>query len=670
MSLRLCLLSAALFSSPALAAANDSLPVNLGRLANAALLGGNKDMGLPALNTAQRSALSRQGFVIVPANWRQFDAVYEATRYAEQPVFVTTDSMLHVYHLVFAKILRDLERESLAPTTRRLSQLLVRDAGRQLGALRGTALEKSARTALAYAAVAQELSDPASTPPAEVAAVVDAEVKKILAGQTGPMSLLPDPDLQEVYSQYTPRGHYTGSEALRRYFRTMTWFGRVNLRSSNPEETRVAALLTNLLTQNPEATRLWARIYDPTALLVGKSDDLDYRQYVQILKRVTGGAVRPLGDPGVLAAFQAALAQLPAPQVNSVFTEARPGEGRDVRERETRGFRLMGQRFTLDGAAFQRLVYREVGTDRNPRTLPRGLDLLAGLGSDAALNELRRQGETGYANYLPQLQRVRSSFAALQEPDWTTNVYSGWLYVLQALAHPEPRDARYPAFMRTPAWTRKEMLTALGSWTELRHDTTLYVKQTMAEMGAGEELPPPHAYVEPNARVWTRLLGLEALTRQVLRSQGILSSSSASLLDELRGEATLLRTATGRQLAGQALSREQDEQLRYYGGWLEQMKMASTDPPEGSSGGGTPEFSEKPMAAVIADVASAGQDVLEEGTGFIHELYAVVPDGRGGYRWRGAACIRSTSSSRAGAGPMRSGAPPCNGARRPPPTPG
>lgn len=72
------------------------------------------------------------------------------------------------------------------------------------------------------------------------------------------------------------------------------------------------------------------------------------------------------------------------------------------------------------------------------------------------------------------------------------------------------------------------------------------------------------------------------------------------------------------------------KQLRYYGGWLEQMKMASTDPPEGSSGGGTPEFSEKPMAAVIADVASAGQDVLEEGTGFIHELYAVVPDGRGG----------------------------------------
>lgn len=121
--------------------------------------------------------------------------------------------MLHVYHLMFAKILRDLERESLAPTARRLSTLLVRDTEKQLGALRGTALEKSARTVLAYAAVAQQLSGPVATPPAEVAAIVGAEVKKILAGQTGPMSLLPDPDLQEVYSQYTPQGHYTGSAA-------------------------------------------------------------------------------------------------------------------------------------------------------------------------------------------------------------------------------------------------------------------------------------------------------------------------------------------------------------------------------------------------------------------------------------------------------------------------
>jgi len=101
-------------------AAAYTLPVNLGQVSNPAVLKGNKDLELPGLNAAQQSALSRNGFVIAPARWRQFDAAYEQGRYADQPAFVTTDSMLHIYHLVFDKMLRDLERETLVPaaTTR------------------------------------------------------------------------------------------------------------------------------------------------------------------------------------------------------------------------------------------------------------------------------------------------------------------------------------------------------------------------------------------------------------------------------------------------------------------------------------------------------------------------------------------------------------------------
>lgn len=206
--------------------------------------------------------------------------------------------------------------------------------------------------------------------------------------------------------------------------------------------------------------------------------------------------------------------------MNSAVVVAKPGEGREVRDAQTLGFRLMGQRFTLDGAAFQRLVYREVGTDEQPRLLPSGLDLLAVLGSDAALNELRRSGQAKYANYEANMAKLRANFAALKPGDWTANVYSGWLYALQALAKPEARDARYPAFMRTPAWTRKDMLTALGSWTELRHDTILYAKQTMAELGGGGDPGTPRGYVEPNPALWARLQTLEALTRRVLKDQG------------------------------------------------------------------------------------------------------------------------------------------------------
>ncbi|WP_245619461.1 DUF3160 domain-containing protein [Deinococcus marmoris] len=610
--------------------AASTLPVNFNALSNPGLLRGNPDLDFPALNAAQRAALARQGFVIAPAGWRQFDAVYEATRYAEQPVFVTTDSVLHIYHLVFDKMLRDLERETLAPAAQQLTARLVGGAQKQLKALRSTPLEADARRALAYLAVAQKLADPAAPVPAEVAPLVAAELKLIDAhAGAAPSPIFAASEMLEDYSQYVPRGHYTRSETLKRYFRTLTWLGRINLRVTKPDETRTAALITNLLTGDAQAQKLWARLYDPTALLIGASDDLNYRQYATALQTATGGNIRKLGEASTLTAFQAALSKLPPPRVNSVFVVAKPGEGADVRQRETLGFRLLGQRFTLDGAALQQLVYREVGTQQKPRALPRGLDLLAALGSGAALNELGKLGDTAYANYGPQMTKTRTQFAALKPADWNTNVYSGWLYVLQALAAPEARDSRYPAFMRTPAWTRKEMLTALGSWTELRHDTLLYAKQVMVEMGGGEEPEHPRGYVEPNAQVWTRLLALEALTRRVLTDQNILSERTDNNLTQLRDMLAFLKTVSAKQLAGQPLSRDSYDRIHFFGGWLEQLKIASTDP-EGGDEGGAPSFDEQPYAGVVADVATAGGLALEEATGTIHEVYAVVPDGRGG----------------------------------------
>ena len=38
--------------------------------------------------------------------YKQFFQLYEDARYDQKPVFVTTDSVLHVYHMIFAKTLR------------------------------------------------------------------------------------------------------------------------------------------------------------------------------------------------------------------------------------------------------------------------------------------------------------------------------------------------------------------------------------------------------------------------------------------------------------------------------------------------------------------------------------------------------------------------------------
>jgi hypothetical protein len=139
------------------------------------------------------------------------------------------------------------------------------------------------------------------------------------------------------------------------------------------------------------------------------------------------------------------------------------------------------------------VIWRKVGTDTKPRGLPKGLDFMAAMGSEEAYTILKDMGENQYANYDTQMTKVRKEIGGLQTDSWTQNLYWSWLYALQPLL--EPKDAQYPSFMRTQAWTRKDLHTALGSWTELKHDTILYAKQVIAEMGGGGADEPPRSYV-------------------------------------------------------------------------------------------------------------------------------------------------------------------------------
>ena len=73
--------------------------------------------------------------------------------------------------------------------------------------------------------------------------------------------------------------------------------------------------------------------------------------------------------------------------------------------------------------------------------------------------------------------------------------------------------------------------------------------------------------------------------------------------------------------------------IRYYGGELEHLVMASGDTPD-EDPLAQPYMDEEPQAAVIADVATAPDyvrdgvpdpTVLEEGVGRVDEIYVVVP---------------------------------------------
>jgi hypothetical protein len=400
----------------------------------------------------------------------------------------------------------------------------------------------------------------------------------------------------------------------------------MTMRARDAFETRRALILVQGLRQatgadGTSAIALWQQIYEPTVFIVGKSDDLSYQEYGAISDTIYGASPAPLAfvDDSKVEAFMQAVRQLPPPQVNSMWVWIT----QDKTE-ATQGFRFMGQRFTLDAYVFGQMIWRNVGTLDDPRGLPSGLDFFAAMGSDEALSILEANGEGHYDHFDTQMTKVRGEIAGLELDSWTQNLYWSWLYALQPIV--ETKDNRFPSFMGTQAWVRKDLHTALGSWTELKHDTILYAKQVMAELGGGPGEPPPHGFVEPNPEAFARLLALAQMTRDGLEARNLLTDLTRANLENLMSELEFLKTTAEAELAGRPLSDDDYFHIKYFGGVLEQLTLAAadtTDPMDRNL--------EDQKAALIADVATglgpSGELVaLEEAIGSPTEIFVVLPD--------------------------------------------
>lgn len=163
---------------------------------------------------------------------------------------------------------------------------------------------------------------------------------------------------------------------------------------------------------------------------------------------------------------------------------------------------------------------------------------------------------------------LRKAVKEAPEELWSASLYAGWLYTLNPLL--EEKGAGYPSFMTTDQWRTKALETYAGSFTELKHDTVLYAKQVMAEMGGGapEELDD-RGYVEPEAEVYRRFAELAEQTADGLQVYGILDPADRENLTRLASLARSLEMISRKELQNERLSDEEYDLIREYGGTLE-----------------------------------------------------------------------------------------------------
>lgn len=563
-----------------------------------------------------REKLAKNLFVVEGSSGNEFWEQYEFNAYSQTPNFVTVDSLMHTYHLYFAHLLKTIEKNSLSDKVKTISTAMFEKSMEQYDELKGTEWEEAAIRNVDYFAVACNLIGADISVPDFAVDTVNKEVKKIMAANDiDDLSLLED--TKEDYSQYKPRGYYENDEQLQKYFRTMMWFGRITYRTDDESANKSALLMT--LALKDSSLSEWESAYAVTSFFAGASDDLGYCEYMPVIEAAYG----EVPDCKALVenktgwnTFAEKIEEMDPPKIQSIPVY-------DDEENVITGYRLMGQRFTIDGNIMQNLIFRAVDENENNerRMLPTVLDVPAALGSDVAREIALENGAKAFPDYEVNLNKLRDDISSSQESIWNASLYAGWLNTLRPLL--DEKGEGYPSFMQSVEWTKKTLETFAGSYAELKHDTVLYSKQPMAEMGGGDMEPvDDRGYVEPEPLVYSRFYNLASSTSEGLKKYGMLNAEDEKNLSLLMELSSKLLVISQKELKNELPSDEEFELIRNYGGniehfWYEAMK----DEADGRSF-----TSDEYPSAIIVDVATNPNGwVLETGTGRPRQMTVIVP---------------------------------------------
>jgi hypothetical protein len=557
------------------------------------------------------SALEQNGFAVVPADFKLFQYAYEGNDYEGWPVFVTTDVAYHEWHLVFDKLLRSLEQQVLLPKLDQLVSMGLQSAHAQWKALDGSPLaDPASRAEQIFQVAAAELGQ---------ATNLGSEAKREKALIDAHSSIQTSPILgTEIdYSLFTPRGHYTRTPQLTRFFLGMSVLEQLSsclpgsYKCSGTEPMRIGILAAHALTSDPELISLWNQIYEPTAFLVGVADDYTPLEVDAAVKSVVGSSASGLDAVAKDSTINA---------VASELVKARPVKINPERA----AIRLMGTRFVLDSYLLDQLVYPNVGTPEKPRYTPSALDLAASFGSDYAKQLLEQEGAYAYANYASQLKKVEKAVSTRPAKDWGSTVYDAWLYALEPMF--VRHGTAFPNFMRNQAWAAKALLSGFGSFTELKHDTILFSKQVIAEGGGENPAPPARNWVEPDPVAYARLVEAVKLLQQGLSERSLLNKQAGGLLASEIDLFGFFERIAKDELAGKPISRKDNKRLHFIGGELEAIWWRTGDLSQYASP------TEADDEALIADIGSSPKGVLELATGRIDRILVLVPDDQGNFQ--------------------------------------
>jgi hypothetical protein len=455
--------------------------------------------GLSSPSIAQ---LERDGILVTDEAYKQVFSAYLDR--GKNPVFITSDSLLNAYHILYEESIFQLEvanAKRMEPFLRSVLEALEKKDGIYIKCdpeLMKTAVQ---RAELVLGIALRLLDDEFHFDDATLDAILKDEVARIEKAEGLHMpEWLGKPTASFMgldYNRYKPRGFYAKRNNLSRYFRALSWLHSIPFRINSDEELLSFLIITlsgwDLEVEGPANY----------SQFLGHPDNID------ITDTISSSWPFRTEIPG--DDFE---------KFKNQLLEKAKSKGR-INDLEP-SCRVLSAYQTPSA-----LLFTQTTAPRIPgRPLPNGLEIAAALGSDFATNLL----DPALA---PIINDQKHDFRQYPYPvsgprPNGLSLYPSYLHVLEALINPPEPDA--PEFMTRDAWKIKSLNTLLGSWSLMRHTWALQAKQSVLWMCASSD---PVGFVEPEPDFFSRMSNLALATKTMLLKENAFKADYIGMADSI-----------------------------------------------------------------------------------------------------------------------------------------
>jgi hypothetical protein len=455
---------------------------------------------------------------------------FEAYTEPRRPVFITSDTLLNAFHVLFEDSFRELELHRSAELRRHLENVLTKSREQQKGSRNDYALTELQpgwhHAQMVVGPALRLLGTPRDFFDEPVRDEIDRQVEKIrVAASVELPAWLGQPTARLLGVDYRvcrPIGFYAETEYLQNYFRAVRWLQVIPLRADRDTELTAMGLLAYATMESREGARVFFENYHA---LIGRPDDPDLSTAPYEFHNL-------LNAQGAKESWSERLVEVRRWLVRDLIMQGEWSKLRNTRQLPVGGeeklatlqFRVLSA-YRLPDA----LLLSEIGRSGQ---LPPGLAIAVLVGSEFARGHL--SDKVSPEQLATGLQVARDEWHPGDRPRphrGGENLYGRYLDMLTTLTAKAEPDA--PEFMRSRAWAAKSCQTVLAGWSQLRHTFTLQAKD--AKMFKAIVDTPP-GFIEPNPEFFRSLANLVEWAAGTLEASDVFSPSVAVTVAELRGQ--------------------------------------------------------------------------------------------------------------------------------------